>query len=57
MTLVVKNETDLHSGKFAERGKISELMWKEPPEPILKSSPHNQEKHTGKPLKIPDIGY
>jgi hypothetical protein len=57
MTFVVKNETDLYRGKFADMEKFSELMWNEPPELILKSSPHNQKKHKGKPLRVPDIGH
>lgn len=57
MTFVAKNETDLYSGKFADMDKFSELMWNKPPELILKSAPHNQEKYKGKALKVPDIGY
>ena len=57
MKFYPKNEMDMYTGKYADTDNLSELLWNEPPELILKSSKHNQKYYKGKPRKIPDIGH
>jgi hypothetical protein len=57
MKFYPKNEMDMYTGKYATTDNLSELLWNEPPELVLKSSEHNQKKYKGKLRKVPDIGH